>query len=111
MAVGAAVAAFVIGRPPAALGAATTCSTLLRAACERQQACPGCVPASVDCSRVVAEELPACVARSAPGETFSAATVGECQRAFLEQPCPLACSSFTDPPACEVLEGLSGGPR
>lgn len=113
LAVGAAlVLAYRASNRPAALDAAATCSALVRAACERQDACPGCRSPGVNrvpCSAVVAAELPACVGRAAPGETFSSQAVGDCQRAFLGQSCPDACASFTDPPACAPFLGLSGG--
>ena len=98
-------------RPPAALNATTTCSSILRAACERQQACPGCAPHDVTCAAVVAEQLPLCLAHTAPREEFNAVAVDNCVRAFADQPCPLACSTFEDPPACRSLQGISPGAR
>lgn len=92
---------------PAALDARATCSALLRAACERQQACPGCAPVRDGCAAVVASETPACASRAAPGEAFNAVAVDRCVQAFAAQPCPMACGSFTDPEGCSALEGLS----
>jgi hypothetical protein len=97
----------VTERSPATLDAAATCSALLRAACERQQACPGCSPVRDGCAAVVAAETPACAARAAPGEQFNAVAVDRCVQAFGAQPCPMACGSFTDPEGCSVLEGLA----
>jgi len=94
-------------KAPAALDAAATCSALLRAACERQQACPGCAPVRDGCAAVVALQLPLCTARAAPGETFNAVAVDRCVQAFAGQPCPMACESYTDPEGCSVLQGLS----
>lgn len=96
---------------PTALDARATCSALLRAACERQDTCPGCRPAGVDavpCARVIADELPLCMGRAAPGETFAAELVGDCQRAMLGQTCGEACGSLADPPACLPLVRLAG---
>lgn len=95
------------GPPPASLDARATCSALLRAACERQQACPGCAPVRDGCAAVVAAETPACASRAAPGETFNAVAVDRCVQAFAAQPCPMACASFTDPEGCASLEGLA----
>jgi hypothetical protein len=89
------------------LNASTTCSAILRAACERQQACPGCAPADVPCAAVVAEQVPLCLAHTAPGETFNAVAVDACVRAFDAQPCPLACATYEDPPACKSLQGIA----
>lgn len=98
-------------RRPAALNATNTCSALLRAACERQQACPGCAPLDVTCAALVTEQLPLCLAHTAPGEEFNAVAVDACVRAFADQPCPLACSTFEDPEACKSLQGISPGAR
>lgn len=95
---------------PAGLDARATCSALLRAACERQHACPGCAP-GVDCGAVVAGEVAACAQRAAPGETFSPLAVDRCVQAFAAQPCPMACSTFQDPEGCASLEGLSADRR
>jgi len=95
-----------LGQPPASLDAAATCSALLRAACERQQACPGCSPVRDGCAALVAAETPACAARAAPGEHFNAVTVDRCVQAFAAQPCPMACETMTDPEGCS-LEGLA----
>lgn len=110
---GTAIGVFVVavlgrgGAAPASLDARATCSALLRAACERQQACPGCAPVRDGCAAVVAAETPACAARAAPGETFNAVAVDRCVQAFAAQPCPMACESFTDPEGCASLEGLA----
>jgi len=104
--IGALLVASYRTQPPAELDARATCSALLRAACERQHACPGCAP-GVDCGAVVAGEVTACAQRAAPGETFSALAVDRCVQAFAAQPCPMACSTFTDPEGCASLEGLS----
>ena len=95
------------GPPPASLDARATCSALLRAACERQQACPGCAPVRDGCAAVVAAETPACANRAAPGEAFNAVAVDRCVQAFAAQPCPMACATFTDPEGCASLEGLA----
>lgn len=106
-AAGAVTAVWTAGSAPAALSASTMCSALLRAACERQQSCPGCAPVRVPCSAIVESEAPLCERRAAPGETFSAAAVDACVRAFAAQPCPMACATFQDPEACHQFDGLS----
>jgi len=99
------------GQAPASLDARATCSALLRAACERQHACPGCAPGPVDCGEVVAAEVAACERRAAPGERFTALAVDRCVQAFEAQPCPMACGTYTDPEGCGSLEGLSADRR
>lgn len=98
-------------KEPAELSASTTCSSVLRAACERQRACPGCAPQDVTCGAVVLEQLPLCLAHTAPDERFNAVAVDACVRAFYDQPCPLACETLEDPPACRSLQGISPGAR
>ena len=93
---------------PAAIDAETTCSTLLRAACERQQSCPRCPSVALPCSAIVADQLADCVGRAAPGERFSSEAVGSCQRAMLGQSCAESCDEPRDPEACLPFAGLAG---
>jgi hypothetical protein len=85
-------------RPPT-VDAATMCTTLLRAACERQKACPSCPDPAMPCSAVVADELAPCAARAGE-QRFSGEAVSSCERAMLGQPCPSSCEALTEPDAC-----------
>lgn len=94
---------------PRTVDARTACGALLKSACERQQACPGCAPPGVSCSALVAAELPACERRAA-GASFDFTALHACVQAFDQQPCPLACESYRDPEVCRSFAGLSADP-